>query len=35
MFMVMSSESGYKFRREINRLMKLRNVHSAQVSSTI
>ena len=35
MFMMMSSESGYKCRSEINRKMKLRNVYSAQVSSTI
>ena len=33
--MLMSSETGYKFRNEINRKMKLRNVYSAQVSSTI
>ena len=34
-FKMMSSESGYKFRSEINREMQLRNVYSAQVSSTI
>ena len=32
---MMSSESGYKFRSEINRKVKLRNVYSAQVSGTI
>ena len=33
--MLVGSESGYKFRSEINRQVKLRNVYSAQVSSTI
>ena len=35
MFMMMTFESGYKFRSEINREMQLRNMYSAQVSSTL
>ena len=35
MSVMMSSESGYKFRSVINRKVKLRNVYRAQVSGTI